>query len=222
MRWILALLFAVVVTTVAAIRYLPWWGVLAYLAVLVFSVPAMFKLGFALYVRKIGREMASALDGAKVEVHDIRAVPPPSVEELKGFLHEEPEPDEDGETEPQPEEEVEDELPSARNWYELELTISPDPAKTEGDDAQSWSAESLLLVPSGTPHGELSEDMPFVLRHEWWENGKYIATENRSFYAPARVRLFLGATPGSGPFVLRYMFFGKLGDPIHLPPPHRD
>lgn len=222
MRWILVLLFAVVVTTVAAIRYLPWWGVLAYLAVLVFSVPVMFKLGFALYVRKIGLEMASALDGAKVEIHDIRAVPPPSVEELKGLLHGEPELNEDGEAEPEPEEDFEDELPSARNWYELELTISPDSAKTGGDDAQGWSAESLLLVPAGTPHGEITEDMPLVARHEWWENGKYLATENRCFYEPARVRLFLGAIPGSGPFALRYMFFGKLGDPIHLPPPHRD
>jgi len=216
MPWILIFLGTLLALTIAAIRYLPWWGVILYLVALVLSIPQFAKLIFLFYVHKVSKELSSALNGAEIEVTAITPVRPPSEDQLKQYFDEGDDDDDDDDDNEDPTGRMPDGPPDAWNWYELEVGVTPQ--AVDGQEPEGWNAEALALVPPGTARGELTLNC-LVVRHEYRENGRYVPVNRRQFYDAARLRLLLGVRPGVKKLQFRYMFFGKVGEVVILPPP---
>jgi hypothetical protein len=218
--WIPFILLVLVVATIAAIRYLPWWGVALYFAVLVLGWKYIAAAIFTLMVRNVARDMARALLGARVDVHSLRAVPPPDASVL-AELDEEDEEDEEDEDAKEFAESIKDmpdEPPEARDWYELEATITPRDVEPDDDgNRPDWQPSSLILVVPGGAWGEYDLACR-VARVEMERQGSFQPAGKLITVGATRLRLLLGAQPGTTRLVFRY-FTENFGDIIELPPP---
>lgn len=126
--FLLAALFVFVVVTVAAFVYLQWWqAILASVVTFILCAQAtqwMIKATFRQFT-EMAKEVMSGptrvLRGATADVHSVKLTDPPR--------------------------EVTDaaDLQPPR-WYQIEVTIFPDPQQAKPTD--SWNVHTLALVPS--------------------------------------------------------------------------
>ena len=201
MKWFWGILLILVVAVVAAIRYLPWWGVLVLVLTLLVSAPSVGRLMLAQFIRKVGRDLATGLQGATLTQASkpIRPQPPPNREALEEMLDgesDESDGDSDdafGDPDEGPAGAMRDDPPESWNWYELEITITPRPI--EDEDYPGWNAEALNVVPAGTRPGEIS-DQCLVVNREYEHEGRFERADRRTFSEGARLRLLTGVRPG--------------------------
>ncbi len=113
--WVSLLLGTLLIAAVLAVRYLPWWGVALLIGIPILCWRYLATFVFAVVVRRVARGLARALLGAQVEVHSLRAMPPPEAAALEAMLKSDHE-DED-EWADQESAEGHDEAPEERNWY---------------------------------------------------------------------------------------------------------
>ena len=123
--WIPIILVVLLVGAVTAVRYLPWWGVVLFFAVPILGWKYIAAAIFAVMVRQTAKGMARALLGAKVDVHTIRAVPPPEAAALEAMLKGDNEDEDDRDFE-ESIKDLPDDPPDARDWYEIDATITPE------------------------------------------------------------------------------------------------
>ena len=217
---LLAALFAYVVVTVAAFRYLEWWqAILASAATLVVIVMG----GKFLVKAAIGRlgsmaqgmmdQHSKVLKDATVDVHSVKPVPPPADLE------------DDAEDEDADEFDRAEAAADLRNlrWYEIELSVFPDRETTEPTDG--WSADTLVLVRSSAKPptlGQMMEDDPETYQPRNLRvmvDGEPMEAEEE-LTGPQRLRFTTGVPTGVKELALRYVVhqFGRIRLPdVALP-----
>lgn len=219
MRWLGVIFLVLLAAVIAAVRYLPWWALILLVVVVGVSWKYLAAGVLWFYMRKVARELGRSLAGANVEVHSLQAVPAPSTEDLKAMLQAEEDEygddDEAGEQPPEPEEAVEN--PADWRWYELDLTISPQPTP-EGQEDAGWSVGALMLTLPATMWGEF-DGYCIIAQIERMDDGRFITASHWQSYGPERLRLLMGVKPGTTQVALRYMT-EPVGEVLELPSLH--
>jgi hypothetical protein len=153
-----------------------------------------------------------------VTVHSLKAVEPPDPKVIEEFLADE-NPTEDDEAFDELIKDLTDEPPEARHWYELEVTIAPQPRElvNEDDDNPGWRPENLILVVPSAGFGEYDLAC-MIARTEINLDDAWRLAGDRHCYETERLRLLVGVVAGTKAMRFRY-FFENFGEPIELPPP---
>ena len=108
------------------------------------------------------------------------------------------------------------ELPEARHWFELDVSITPKPAAPEQDNP-GWPPEGIMLIVPGGNWGEI-DDACLIANVEHRSGGEFKPTRRMQAYGSERLRFLIGIKPGTKKLIFQYMT-EQFGDVIELPPP---
>jgi hypothetical protein len=214
MPWITIILILLFTAFALALKYLPWWGIVIMIAVPLLTWKYIAALVFTLMVRRFAGQLAQALAGAETEVHSVKPVAPPGAAALEQMLAE----GDDAEDQEFKDslKDAADEPPEARNWYELDVSIRPQPT-LEGQDNPGWPADGLMLIAPGGNWGEI-DDVCFIGKVERRAEGEFRPAANWHAHDSERLRFLIGVKPGTRKLIFQYMT-EQFGDVIELPPP---
>ncbi|NJN30510.1 MAG: hypothetical protein HC824_08845 [Synechococcales cyanobacterium RM1_1_8] len=181
---------------VIAIRYLPWWVLLAialgsFLA-LRYGIPFLLKQLLMLPFKAKGQ----ALAGATIQLHSLKPAPFPSANDSEQHYW--------------------DAADLARyqemNWYFLDVSIVPPLNRSEG--FRLWEPGELLLIPASVRGNSLeSLECEEVAIHDYRVfDGAFGADVQGKYDGAKRLLLHLGAKPGVRRVVFRYYLerFGEV------------
>ena len=213
---LLAALFAFVVVTVAAFVYLEWWqAILASAAtflLMIFGAKLLIRTAIGRvgeFAKEMFRTKSRALQGATVDVHHIHPTSAP--EELEQ-LADSDDPEDDQFDRAEARAEVDE-----NNWYEVEVTIFPDP--NSPGPMTHWDLDDLRLVPLDAPPPDpfgMGENEPpdeFPLRDvELIENGVASSPDESKLQGPQRLRFVVGVPKTLRAVKFQYYFehFGMI------------
>ena len=204
-RTILLVLLAVMALSVAAVRYLPWWGIAlglvgVYLAVrfgLKFVVLRVLQSLFMVPFKAKG----AVLRGARAEVHSIEPAEPPATHVAEDELTV-------GEADPTG---GAAQILVPREYYWVDVTITP---RSATGPFVLWEPGELLLIRADARvglndlgEGSHAEDVRVVDGDRAGDGG------DGKYHGPLRVKLLFGVRPGeSRVYKFRYYFeaFGEV------------
>ena len=194
MRPILFLLVVVGAGSVAAIRLLPWWALLAAFAAAVLAVPALFRWALPRLLKAPFRAKGAVLRGAAVRVHSVERTEAPAAGS--------PGEDEAGAAAREP-----------REHYRIEVTITPRAA--EGPFTLWAPGELVLVGPDAKADEPEADDAGEVGALEIEQDGHFLADEGMKYGGPQRLRFVAAAPPGQRRLRFRYYFeiFGDVALP---------
>jgi hypothetical protein len=207
-RIILVVLVALVAALVAAVRYLPWWGVLltlagAALALFLFVKFAFSRVLTALFMVPF-KAKGAVLRGATALVHSIEPAeaPPAPHDEDEDEMS-----DEDG-----PEAEPSRLSPTPRDYFRLDATITPPPPTGRG--FQHWEPGELMLAPADAKISLDSDDSDDVglASVEILQGGEFVPDEGMKYFGPQRVRAVFGLEPGATRRLKFRYYFESFGE----------
>lgn len=195
MRIIGILLILLIVATIVAIKFLPWWAILGGILLLFVGgklfigriIGGLFKMPF--------KAKGAVLKGATAEVHSVAPTAKPMPSSDEG----EPEEEDDADKGP-------------HDFYLVEATITP-----AGNDGafKLWEPCSLMLVaPDTKPDGD--DDQPYqMLRVEILDEGTFKPDEGMKYGGPQRLKFIAGMPKGTKRLQFRYYFeqFGEVNFP---------
>lgn len=196
---LLGALSVFLVVTVAAFRYLDWWQALIVaevtFLVLVLVCRWLVRRAVRRTVGRIGEaakglfgDRSQVLRGATADVHAVRPTSPPA-----------------------------DDRPGLR-WYEVEVTIFPDPSRA--DPTSLWDLTALRLVPADaappSPFAERKGDEYGPHGLVLVEEGKPVISVDGQVTGPRRLRFRVGVPTAVHDLQFRY-FFEQFG-PFRIPP----
>jgi hypothetical protein len=195
----------------ALLANLPWWldlAILAGLALFAVGLSYWFKWKFNRIVHEAVLEVGSAMKDARVEVHAVKAVPPPAGPSPYDL----PEDDENFM------EGVDDAAwdEPGTNFYGLDVTITP------ADPQARWDPTSLTLVPADhapDDETEISERLCPLHSAEVQVNGAFRTCPEREVRGPQRLRMKFAVHEGmrAVKFALFVTYFGRIELPAPLP-----
>jgi hypothetical protein len=213
---ILAALFVFLVGTVAAFYYLEWWQAILASGVMFLLIVFSAKLLIQTAIGRFGEKFKEMMDaqsrvlrGATVDVHAVRPTAPP-----RELLEAADDPDADEYDRA----EAAADLQNLR-WYEIELTVFPDPAAA--GPVKYWDLYQLQLVPGNAPppgpmgaYGDDEDDPREVTVHgvQKVEDGEAVDVEDGNVTGPQRLRLTAGVPRGVKGLKFQYQFeqFGEV------------
>ena len=193
---VLITLFVMTALVVIAIRYLPWWLLLAIVVgiglLLRFGIPFLLKQLLMIPFKAKGQ----ALSGATIQVHSIKPAPFPSANDSEQNYWE-----------------AED---LARyqemDWYFLDVSITPALNRSEG--FRFWEPGELLLIPASVKGNSLeSLDCDEVAIHDYRVfDGAFKEDVQGKYEGAKRLLLHLGAKTEVKRVVFRYYLerFGEV------------
>ena len=200
-RWFL-LIFLVVV--VLAVKFLPWYILVGIVVAFVLGLPFLGKWLLGRLFLMPFKAKGAVLHKAAVAVHALEptvAPPPQTVREALSYETDDEEGDA-SENEPA-------KVTLPRNWYRLEVTVTPRP-KVGG--FQHWEPGELRLIRPQTRVTDATEDDVCTIEDiEIEENGAYQKDEGFKVQGEQRLRLLLGVQPGIDRLVFQY-YFEKFGE----------
>ena len=142
------------------------------------------------------------LKGATAELHSAKKTPKPAAEESE-------ESDEDGEGD-------EKSTPDNRNYYLLEVTITPKPSTSQ---MQFWDIDDLRIVAfdakPASPWSDKSDDEDDtceIRKVEVREEGQFIEPEGSKLPGPQTLRLLVALKPEAGKRLKFRYYFEEFGD----------
>ena len=194
---LLMTLVAIIVGGVLAIKFLPWWALLAGAVALVpISRWVLKRTVVGLFTAPF-RMKGAVLKGAAAEVHSVVPTARPALEvgaeESNGGA-----------------------AAAARRYFWLDVTVRPT-GRSEG--FQHWEPGELQLVRPESrldPHeADEGEDACEVKRLEVQQEGSFQEDEGWKLPGPQRLRLLLAVQPGVTGLKFRY-YFEEFGE-VHLP-----
>jgi hypothetical protein len=201
-QWAMATLFVSTALVVIAIRYLPWWVLLAIVLgiglLLRYGVPFLLKQLLMLPFRAKGQ----ALAGATIQVHSLKPAPFPSAKDSEQSYWD-----------------AEDLARyQGMDWYFLDVSIAPPLNRSEG--FRLWEPGELLLIPAsvrGTSLENLECDEVAIHDYRVFD-GAFKADVQGKYDGAKRLLIHLGAKPEVKRVVFRYYLerFGEVD--LHQPP----
>lgn len=190
-RIILAVLALCLVAFIWGVKVLPWEWIL----VLGVVGGAVIWLGGAWLIKQLFlapfRAKGRVLRGARADVHAVSPVPAPAPGDGEEALPE-------------------------RDWYQVEMTVSP---TATGGAFTLWEPGELRLArltARPIPEDNDEDDERLEVRDLWFiREGQPVRDEGEKLAGPVRLRLLCGVQPGTRQTQLRYYFelFGKVDFP---------
>ena len=206
MIYVLMTVFASLVLAAAAAIYFFGWIGAAVVGAAIVSLPwtgrLIASLLMRLFVRQVLGDMAKPLTGAGVTLESLQPADPPA------FAHDDDYADD-----------MEEDF-GPRDWFRMELTITPDPSIVDQDgNPQQWDPEMIVpFVPSDNGLDDLADPalkICEVAKCELLHGGKW--KSNREGYGPTRVRLHVGIPARAERFRFLFCMQTVFGE-ITLPP----
>ncbi len=193
---ILITLFVITALVVIAIRYLPWWLLLA----IVLGIGLLLRYGIPLLLKQLltlpFRAKGQALAGATIQVHSLKPAPFPSAKDSEQHYW-------DAEDLARYQE---------MDWYFLDVSIAPPLNRSEG--FRLWEPGELLLIPASVRGNSLeSLDCDEVAIHDYRVfDGAFKEDMQGKYDGAKRLLLHLGAKPEVKQVVFRYYLerFGEV------------
>jgi hypothetical protein len=229
LRWIPFILLVLLVLIIAAVRYLPWWGILLLAAgIYLFFKFAFGRLMLMLLIMPF-KAKGAVLRGATADVHSVEGVPPPPprsiVEQPIAALEydgnvlsngEDEETGEEVEADEEDEEEDEDEsIP--REYYQVDVTIKPGP---RSGPFILWEPSELLVVPFEAKIAwnfrDLDVESMELRELEIFRDGQFGPDEEGKYFGPLRLRMLLGLPLGT-PRRLKFRYYLETFGELTLP-----
>jgi hypothetical protein len=204
MPWIRITLVLFLVLTVVAFKFLPWWGVVAFLLAAFYSLKLLGGWFLNRLIMLPFQAKGRVLKGATLVVHSIEPAKAPPPKQLTYNAA-----DERVEGESEADESASDDGP--REWYQLKITVTPKPSTGA---FQHWEPGELRLTRPGLPWDE-SDDACLVKDVEIEQDGAFHDHDGLKFHGEQRLRLLMGVQPGTTRLVCRYYFetFGEVNVP---------
>lgn len=202
------LLIVTLVLVILAFKFLPWWALIG-LAVLFFL--SLKFLGGWLFGKLLAlpfKAKGAVLKNAQAEVHSITRAPAPepkkAAAEMSSAGGEESEQGEE-------EDELDEEEGVERQYYLLEVTITP---RASSGSFTHWEPGELLLVLPETKPVD-SDNACSIRQIEIHEDGNYKPDTGYKFAGPLRLRMLLGVKPEIRRLRFKYYFeiFGEVQIP---------
>lgn len=188
----------------------PWWAIFVVLLgipAILYSLRWYIQYRFEKMCHDAVLEAGSALEGAEVTVHSVKAVEPPT-----GPSPYDVQPDDEEFMEGVDGEPWETE---GTNYYSIDVTIKP-----VGDG--KWDPTGLAMVPAdyeGEDEIDISENLCGIHSAEVFVNGQFKPAPEREVSGPLRVRLLVAV--GEGLRELKFAnlvtYFGHVDLPASLP-----
>jgi hypothetical protein len=180
---------------VAAVRFLPWWGLLALFGGAVLAGVLAVKLSLPRLLKAPFKAKGAVLRGATAQVHSVERAEAPADNPDDGRKRVAP-----GEP---------------REHYLVDVTITPRPAT--GAFAL-WAPGELVVVGPGAraEEPEADESAGEVCVVEVEHDGQFEVDSGMKYLGPQRLRLLVATPPGQRRLRLRY-YFEVFGD-VALPP----
>jgi hypothetical protein len=174
----------------AAIKFLPWWGILALvvggaLCVKLFAWKLLEQLMLGAF-----RAKGAALAGADATLHGITNTQPPK-------------PAEDSESDAS-----ELEASGPLRWVHIDLTVHVPEDNGGKTPFRFWDPTELRLVPVDTQSGpppENEPDLASIAGVERWDDGRWVTLEEK-LAGTQRIRIHAGVKSDVEFFKLRYYF----------------
>jgi hypothetical protein len=210
------ILLLVLIAFIAAIKFLPWWGIVLFLVAVVLSIrylgPLLLKTAFMTPFKMKG----AVLRGASATVHSI--VPTEAPPEPEMTEHQLPSPDdEDDEGDDDADDDDEDARPTVsvpHDYYLIDVTISPAP--TPGP-FQFWDPSDLVLVPFDAKADMLDDDGESSLAgYEVYQDGAFGPDEGGKYHGEQRLRMTFGV-PRGGPRRRKFRYYFEAFGDVELP-----
>ena len=231
LKFILAALLLFLVVTIAAFVYLPWWGALLVVAVMIIAIFGAIKYVMSNLGKILGKAMLKAFDvksqvlrDAAVTVNHVEAVLAPAKDDSDDQTDDEDEPDdEDEDEEDEAEEEPAAKLPQA--YYRIDVTITPRPAGA-GQAMTHWDVDDLRVIEHDAPRPTLDlmagDSNKFsegydLEKVQILEDGQYVDDEQGKHEGSKQIR----ATVGVPMHVrrLKFQYYTEQFGSIDLPQP---
>lgn len=202
LRWALLL---VLIVTILAFKFLPWYVLVGLAVLAVFGAPLMGRwLLYRLFLLPF-KAKGAVLHRAAVTVHalDSAARPAPAETARLGYQPYE------GGAEPDAADDQPTEQPVTRNYYRLVVTVTPRP---KGGGFQHWEPGELRLVLPQTRPMRDDDDACTIEDLAIEEGGAFRPDEGFKLHGEQKLRLLLGVRPGVGRLVFQYYFetFGEV------------
>ena len=193
MRSIFLVCLILGMAAVAAIRLLPWWGLVALFAGAMLAVLVLIKWSLPRLLKAPFRAKGAVLRGATAQVHSVERIPAPAVGA-------------DGEAKL--------DAGEPRAHYRLDMTVTPRPAT--GAFAL-WAPGELVLVGPGARADEPEADVTAgeIGAVEVEQDGRFEPDVDMKYSGPRRLRLLVSAPADQRRLRFRY-YFEVFGD-VTLP-----
>ncbi len=185
---ILMTLFMVTALVVIAIRYLPWWLLLA----IVLGIGVLLRYGIPFVLKQLlmlpFKAKGKALEGATIQVHSIKPAPFPSAKDSEQSYW-------DAEDLARYQE---------MDWYFLDVSIAP--PLNQSERFRLWEPGELLLIPASVKGNSLeSLECDEVAIHDYRVfDGAFKADAQGKYEGARRLLLHLGAKSEVKQLVFRY------------------
>lgn len=222
------ILLILIVLLILAIKYLPLWANLAIVLAVILLVPFVARHAFLWLFSIPFRAKGKVLRGAGADVHSVRLTTPPA--EVRARLHATTDhvlaahppgvdPTEDDVEDDDTTEQTETD--TARNYYELDVTITPRPAT---GPFTHWEYGEVTLVRPGRRWHQ-DDDICVVKQVDLVREGTVLINAGEKVeedgepedlgskvFGPHRLRMLIGVKPGVRELVFGYYFekFGRV------------
>lgn len=202
LRWALLL---VLILTILAFKFLPWYVLVGLAVLVVFSAPLVGRwLLHRLFLLPF-KAKGAVLRRAAVTVHALDPATRPAPRETARLGYQWHE----GDEEPDAADDQPTEQPVSRRYYRLVATVTPRP-KVGG--FQHWEPGELRLILPQTRPMQDEDDACTIEDLAIEEDGVFRPDEGFKLHGEQKLRLLLGVRPGVGRLVFQYYFetFGEV------------
>ncbi|MBE9032104.1 hypothetical protein IQ266_20405 [filamentous cyanobacterium LEGE 11480] len=200
--WILVVL---VILIILAIKYLPWWALIAVIVLGALTIPWALKQGMKQVLLLPFKAKGQVLKGATVQVHQVQSTNMPTLRQgsdmdvatfadLRERYHQ-------------------------LKWYTVDASISP--VKREADvPFSAWEPGDLMLVPPGKKvkdiEGLAENDVSEIHDYEIYETNRFQQDMEGKHLGSQRVKFLVGVQPGVQTLQFRYYLelFGEVEFPF--------
>lgn len=220
------LLVVLLILIVLAIKFLPLWGSLLFIAAVFFGGKWLIARSLRNLFVKPFLMKGAVLRGATATVHAITPAPapePPSMEALPAVdgvpALASDEDDDEADDEDWDEEYIPEALQEPRDWYTVDVTITPQPTTGE---FTLWEPGDLVLVPADAVvrpdlDDEIDEEQAYLYDLLVWEGGAFRVDEAGKYGGEQRLELHVGLTAEAARRQKFRYYFESFGE-LEFPP----
>lgn len=205
MKWAFWVLVVLVIVIILAIKYLPWWALIAIIVAGALVLPWSFKLGMQQLMLLPFKAKGQVLKAATVQVHNVQPTNMPTLRQdpdmpLADFADRR-------------------ERYHQLKWFIVDVSISP--SQQDGDVTfPSWEPSDLMLVPPGKRVKRLESlaenEASEIHDYEIYRGSRFERDMDGKHLGAQRVRLLVGVKPGVQTLQFRYYLelFGEVAFPF--------
>lgn len=205
MKWAFWLLVVLVILVILAIKYLPWWALIALVVASALLLPWAFKQGMQQLMLLPFKAKGQVLKGATVQVHQVQPTNMPTLRQDADM--------------PLAEFADRRERYHQLKWFTVDASIAP--SQPDGDVVfPAWEPGELMLVLPGQRvknlDGLAANAVSEIHNYEIYRTNRFELDPDGKHLGAQRVRFLVGVQPGVQMLQFRYYLelFGEVEFPF--------